>query len=407
MTTTAYRILIVDDTPLNLKMVSAALASGGYQIETATTGHMALDRAVTFRPDLFILDVMMPDIDGYEVCRRLRRMTTFAQHPILMLTANDTLEERVRGLEAGADDYMSKPFQPIELQARVKALLRRVPLPAIQPQAAIQNETLAFFSLRGGVGVSTLATNLAVGLAQIWGQPVALVDLAFISGQSALMLNLPLRTTWGDLANPALHEIDYDLLQQVLMPHTSGVHVLASAARPEQSELITGEKVAHVLRLLRQHYAYVVLDLPHDFSDTTLAGLDSANTVLLVLAPEIASVRATACALDVFAKLEYAPDKLLLLLNSTVEQGGLVRKDIELALHRPIAQALPYASEIYLSALNRGVPPVFDQPSKPLGAILERWAFHLSREEQRTQRPAAPTPAWQRVAQSSYARKTR
>ncbi len=404
---TTHRILIVDDTPLNLKMVSAALGSGGYQIETATNGSMPLERSTTVRPDLFILDVMMPDMDGYEVCRRLRRMSAFAQHPILVLTANDSLEERVHGLEAGADDYMSKPFQPLELQARVKALLRRVSATPVQPQVSIQNETLALFSLRGGVGVSTLATNLAVGLAQIWNQPVALVDLALLSGQSALMLNIPLRTTWGDLAAHAIYDIDYDLLQQVLMPHTSGVHVLASAARPEQSELITGEKVVHVLSILRQHYAYVILDLPHDFSDTTLAGLDSANTVLLVLAPEIASVRATACALDVFAKLDYAPDKLLLLLNSTVEHGGLVRKDIELALHRPIAQALPYAAETYLSALNRGVPPVLDQPSKPLGAILERWAFHLSREEQQMQRPPNPTPAWQRVVQSNYARKTR
>ncbi|NTW97271.1 MAG: response regulator, partial [Oscillochloris sp.] len=335
MTSSPNRILIVDDTPLNLKMVTAALTPGGYEIDTAPNGRAALDRAALFQPDLIILDVMMPDIDGYEVCRRLRRMPAFTQRPILMLTANDTLQERVNGLEAGADDYMSKPFQPAELQARVRALLRRT-APAPIPPLSVQSRTIAVFSLRGGIGVSTLATNLAVSLAQIWGDPVALIDLALTSGQSALMLNLPMRTTWGDLVNLPLADIDADLLDQVLIAHTSGVRVLAATARAEQRELITGEMAGYVLNQIRHRYAYVVLDLPHDFSDTTLAGLDSADQVLLLLAPEIASVRAAACALDVFTKLNYPTEKVTLLLNTTVEQGGLARKDIEMTLHRPI-----------------------------------------------------------------------
>jgi pilus assembly protein CpaE len=400
------RILIVDDTPMNLKIVTAALIPGGYEIETAPNGRVALDRAALFQPDLIILDVMMPDIDGYEVCRRLRRMPAFTQRPILMLTANDTLEERVSGLEAGADDYMSKPFQPAELQARVRALLRRAAPAPVQPLSA-QSRTIALFSLRGGIGVSTLATNLAVGLAQIWGEPVALVDLALTSGQSALMLNLPMRTTWGDLGEQPLSDIDGDLLDQVLIAHDSGVRVLAAAARAEQRELITGEMVSCVLNQLRQRYPYVVLDLPHDFSDTSLAGLDSADQVFLLLAPEIASVRAAACAIDVFEKLDYPADKVTLLLNTTIEQGGLARKDIETALHRPITQALPYASDLYLSALNRGVPPVLELATKPLGAILERWAFQLSAEAQRAKRPANPTPAWLRVTQAMQPRKAR
>ncbi|MBX0327394.1 response regulator [Oscillochloris sp. ZM17-4] len=404
MTTPSSRILIVDDTPLNLKMASAALKSGGYEIDTAADGRSALERAVLFQPDLIILDVMMPDIDGYEVCRRLRRMPAFAQRPIMMLTANDTLEERVRGLEVGADDYMSKPFQPVELQARVRALLRRAAPAPPQPLEA-QGRTIALFSLRGGVGVSTLATNLAAGLAQIWGEPVALVDLALISGQSALMLNLPMRTTWGDLADVPVADIDSDLLDQVLMAHSSGVRVLSAAARAEQSELISGEKVRYILDLLRKHYAYVVLDLPHDFGDTTLAGLDAADEVLLLLAPEIASVRAATCALDVFAELSYPDTKVTLLLNTTVAQGGLARADIETALRRPITQALPYAAELYLSALNRGVPPVLELATKPLGALLERWSFQLSSAEHRARRPASPTPAWLRLAQAAQPRK--
>jgi pilus assembly protein CpaE len=348
---------------------------------------------------------MMPELNGYEVCRRLRQRADLGQLPILMLTANDSLEERINGLEAGADDYMSKPFEVPELQARVKALLRRA-APA-QPPATRQGKVIAVFSLRGGIGVSTLATNVAAGLAQLWGQPTALVDLVLASGQSALMLNAPLRHTWSDLVESSVGEIDGDLVERVLLNHACGTRVLAAAVRPEQSELISAEKVSHVISLLKERYEYVVLDLPHDFSDTTLAGLDAAHQVLMLLAPELASVRAMACAVDVFEHLDYAPDRLSLVLNTTFERGGLARKDIEATLKRPIAMALPYMPEALISAINRGVPPVLDLAHKPAGAVFEEFALSVSKDEHRSTRPAHPTDAWQRVAQRAQQRRQR
>ena len=393
------RILIVDDSAFNLKIASAALAPAGYDIITATNGREALETVETMQPNLVILDVMMPDLNGYDVCRHLRRKRGTMHLPIMMLTANDTLEERVNGFDAGADDYMSKPFEPAELQARVKALLRRFTPAPVEPETpSLQGKVIAVFSLRGGIGVSTLATNLAIGLNQIWGQPTALVDLALTSGQSALMLNLPLRNSWGDLARADLAEIDDQMLDPVLLTHPSGVRVLATSARPEQSELITAEKVGHVIELLRRRYEYVVLDLPHDFSEPTLAGLDAAQQILTLLAPELASVRAAACALEVFDHLNYAHDTIALVLNATFERGWLARKDIESTLKRTIALTLPFAPDPLLSAINRGVPAVAELPNKPIGAALEDCAFFVSKEEQRKQRPAQPTAAWQRVA---------
>jgi pilus assembly protein CpaE len=207
------RILVVDDSPFNLKLASAALSPAGYDVVTAGNGREALESVETMQPNLVILDVMMPDLNGYEVCRHLRRKRSTMHLPIMMLTANDALEERVNGFDAGADDYMSKPFEPAELQARVKALLRRfTPVQAEPETPSVQGKVIAVFSLRGGIGVSTLATNLAVGLNQIWSKPTALVDLALTSGQSALMLNLPLRNSWGDLARASLEEIDDQML---------------------------------------------------------------------------------------------------------------------------------------------------------------------------------------------------
>ncbi|MBC8078306.1 MAG: response regulator [Chloroflexales bacterium] len=400
----AQRILVVDDSPMNLKVVSASLAPAGYELITAQNGREALERAETGQPDLIILDVQMPEMNGYEVCRRLRRNPTFSTRPIMMLTANNSLEERVHGLEAGADDYMSKPFETAELQARVKALLRRfVPVTGIEP-AGVRGKTIALFSLRGGMGVSSIATNVAVGLAQIWGGQTVLVDMSFLSGQSALLLNLPLRTTWGDLASKSTEEIDADLLERVLLNHPSGVRVLAAASRPEQSELISSEKVASVIGVLRDRFSYVVLDMPHNFSDPTLACLDAADQIMLVLAPEIASVCATACTLDVFDQIGYSREKVTLVLNNPFERGGLARKDIEATLKQPIITVLPYGGDTFLSALNRGMPPVLEHPTKPLGAMLEDWAFALSSEEHRKKRPERPSPALQRVAQRAQQR---
>jgi pilus assembly protein CpaE len=185
----APKILVVDDDPIIIQITAKTLTAGGYEVFKVVSGPEALQRVDDFRPDLILLDVMMPEMNGYEVCRRLRSTVTTARLPIMMLTAQESVEEKVRGFEAGADDYLTKPFQPPELQARVKVLLRRA-LTTGAGAAQLAGKIIAAFSLRGGVGVSSLAANLAIGLAQLWNCPTVLVDLSLMAGYSALMLNL-------------------------------------------------------------------------------------------------------------------------------------------------------------------------------------------------------------------------
>jgi len=143
----------------------------------------------------------------------------------------------------------------------------------------------------------------------------------------------------------------------------------------------------------------VVLDLPHDFSETTLAGLDRADQIVTVMAPELASIRAMASTLDVFEHLGYQRSRVSMVLNSTFERGALARKDIEATLKQPMAMVLPFAPEPVISSINRGVPLVMDATNRPIGAALEDCAFLLSKEAHRKERPAKPTDTWQRVAQ--------
>ena len=119
------RILIIEDDEGIVRVLRRALTYEGYQVETALDGESGLSQAHEWRPDLIILDLMLPGMDGLEVTQRMR---TEGNIPILMLTAKDTINDRVQGLDAGADDYMTKPFDLDELLARVRALLRRTQL---------------------------------------------------------------------------------------------------------------------------------------------------------------------------------------------------------------------------------------------------------------------------------------
>src|SRR5271154_3722132 len=129
---TGSRILVIEDELPMRTALADCLAAEGYRVLTATDGPTGLERAVREKPDLILLDIMMPRLDGYAMCAELRRLAIPV--PVLMLTAKGQIEDRVRGLDAGADDYLVKPFSTEELLARVRALLRRS-----RKQAAVPN----------------------------------------------------------------------------------------------------------------------------------------------------------------------------------------------------------------------------------------------------------------------------
>src|SRR5438132_2394490 len=120
----AQRILVVDDTPQNVKLLSDLLAARGYEVTTASSGEQALQSIARQPPDLVLLDIMMPGISGYEVCRKIRENPATALLPVVLATSLDPNQERVKGIEAGADNFLAKPVNQAEMFARVKSLLR-------------------------------------------------------------------------------------------------------------------------------------------------------------------------------------------------------------------------------------------------------------------------------------------
>jgi len=205
------------------------------------------------------------------------------------------------------------------------------------------------------------------------------------------MLDIPLRYSWSNLAPMQPSEIDTEVVSKLLLRHDSGLRVLAAPRRPQEAELLSGEHVRHTLQALRKQGEYLLLDLPHNFNETTLAALDEADQILLLLSPELAAVHCANVALQIFDQIGYSREKVKLVLNWVYKGKGLPRAEIEKTLKQKIEFILPNAGDALASALTLGKPPVYDKPDSPLGALFEDLAYSLSKEHHQ-QAPPKPFP---------------
>ena len=398
-----HRILALDDDRVILKIITTTLRQQGYEVHTANNGREGLLAAKTKQPDVIITDMMMPEMNGVEFASNLRQFPEFANIPILMLTSQSDIDDKISAFDAGVDDYLQKPFEAAELVARITVLLRRAD--TLKTAESSKNSRpknaahiVAVHTLRGGIGCSSVATNLAIGLATLWKEPTLLIDMNMTAGQIALMLNRPQKQTWADLAQYEKAEIDVDAVKGLIGQHESGLNFILSPQTPTDAENLHSETLSTGVSLIQTEFEYIVADLPHDFSEAALSVLDIADTIVLLIAPELASVRAAAIALNVYKQLGYDREHIKLVLNWTFEQEGLSQKKIASALRHPISLVLPFAPIQFIHAINHGTPLLHHQPNDPIAALLEDFAFRLSRVGHKKKRPSEPSEAWMRMA---------
>ena len=402
------RILVIDDEPINHQLVAHALVSLQCELHFAENGKSGISQARSLKPDVIITDVMMPDVTGYEVTRILRREPQFAATPILVLTAQSGLQDKLRSFEVGADDHLTKPFEAAELVGRVASLLRRaeaVKSSRIDVAGHDGARMIAVHSLRGGIGSSTLAVNLGVGLSALWRKPTILLDLTMTAGQVALMLNMTLKRTWADLAHYGAGELDLEALGSIVGSYESGLHFIAAPTFPSEAETLRSETLGTALRLAKSQYEYVVADLPHDFSEVAVQALDTADMILLMASPDMASIRAVTAALDTYDKLDYPKDKIKFVLNAVFPQSNLSKDKLEAALGMTAFVTIPYTRDVLVEAINLGQPVVSHKPDLVISNVLEDLAFHVSKDTHRKSRPEDPSDAWQRVYKRFQERK--
>jgi len=404
------RVLIIDDEPINHKLVAHALETLSYELFFSANGTDGVAKARSLAPDLIITDVMMPDINGYEVTRILRREPRFAATPILVLTAQAGLQDKLKSFEAGADDHLTKPFEAAELLMRVTALLRRVEASRLVRQDVAAKESarlIVVHSLRGGTGASTLAVNLSIGLASLWKKPTTLLDLTMTAGQVAMMLNMPLKRTWTDISRYSADELDMDVLMSIIGTHESGLSFVAAPTFPAEAEILRAETLGAALRLMKGEFEYIVADLPHDFSEFALQALDAADVILMVATPDMSSLRAVAAAMDTYEKLGYKKEKIKLVLNAIFPRSSLSKDKIESASGVSAIVTIPYVPDVFVDAINLGQPPLYHKPHESVSALLEDVALLMSKDEHKKSKPEHPTETWKRVYKRYQERKKR
>ncbi|MGZ9931774.1 response regulator transcription factor [Streptomyces sp. NC-S4] len=198
------RILVVDDEPAVREALRRSLAFEGYAVQTAVDGLDALDKAASYAPDLIVLDIQMPRMDGLTAARRLRASGSVT--PILMLTARDTVGDRVTGLDAGADDYLVKPFELDELFARVRALLRRSSYATAQAPGAAQEDALTFGDLR--MDLATREVTRGGRPVELTRTEFTLLEMFLAHPRQVLTREQILKTVWGFDFEPSSNSLD-------------------------------------------------------------------------------------------------------------------------------------------------------------------------------------------------------
>jgi len=344
----------------------------------------------------------MPDISGYEIVERLRRDPRFNRIPIIFVTGQADLKDKLKAFELGVDDYLVKPFQSEELVARLGILIRRTEaLKAVTRLETNYKQTstvIAVHSLRGGVGCSSMAVNLALAFQQLWLKPTLLVDGVLVSGQIALMLNSMPRITWADFAGLKVENFEEEeVITRLVQSHSSGIHYIASPPTPIAPDAFTDDFWPAVIDRLNEFNDFIVIDTAHDFSNMTIHLMEAASYVILVISPEMASLRSAVCALDIYERLGFQPDRIFVLVNQVFDQGPIKQTQIEKVIRRPIDMMIPYVANEFLRGINFGEPFILKNPDSPITGLFEDAAYWLSNDIHKNIPPVAPTSAWRRV----------
>ncbi len=356
----AEKILVVDDDLDTLKLVGMMLQRQGYTIVAAINGAQALSKVPAEKPDLVLLDVMMPDIDGFEVCRRIRSDASYASIPILMFTAKTQVDDKVQGFESGADDYLPKPTHPAELLAHVKALLGRSRVSSTGTTVPVKRaRMICMIGAKGGLGTSTLAVNVAVTMAAR-KQDVILLELRPGVGIAGALLGINKPSGLTALMQHNPNEMNTQAVEKEIVGHPSGLRAILASSEPHDYATITQtariEAIVTSLAALTQN---LIIDLGCGLTEATAKLLMSADHVIILVEPMRHTVSMAKSLMTDLETLGVAKSRIeFILVNRERSSLQMARAKIEEMLSQPAMGMITPAPELAYQSAESGVPIV-------------------------------------------------
>jgi CheY-like chemotaxis protein/MinD-like ATPase involved in chromosome partitioning or flagellar assembly len=395
------RILVVDDDTSLLQMMGLMLKRAGHSAILASDGHEGIEIARREQPDMAIIDIMMPDLSGYDVCSTLRKDPQTKDIPLLILTALSQHEYRKRAEASGADGFITKPVTRDDLVGNIEELLHSgarnfpefeeeaeassddVALPAAAPQTSVASAPAAAASqqaaglplvavvgLGSGVGATTVAVNLGLGLMQFGRSCIA--DLHYQAGHVSAQLNLIAKGNWSSLASVEPGGDKRQIAGTLTLEHPSGVAILAAPTSPTQARL-RGDTLHYVFSVLSEGFKRIVVDLPAGLDPMNVASLQDARHIVLVIGDNPANLGNIPNAIATLQDMRLG-GTVHLVLNHT-RPHGVTHETVMQTLNAPLAADIPY-EPAQVDAVTRGLPLIMSQPS----SLFSRTILQLARQ---------------------------
>lgn len=373
------KILVVDDDLDSLKLIGLMLQRQGYEVSAANAGHQAIAKATAEKPDLIILDVMMPDMNGYEVCRRLRANSETKPIPIIMFTAKTLIDDKVAGFEAGADDYLTKPTHPAELASRVRAILARRP-PVQKTVGSGQGITIGILGAKGGVGGTTLAVNLAAALHHTDGNPLV-VDMRLGSGSMGLMHGVQNPRGISEVLSKPAADLRPKTIEENLTVHHTGLRMLLSSPNLRESQL--GYSLESAIALVKQTRTMArttIFDLGTPLAPNAVRLQRELDLLVLVLEPLKSTLVGAREVLPQIEATRTIPGRVQLVVVNRAQSGLQTPwHEVEQIMGQEIRAIISSAPELTFQATNVGMPMVLHQPSAIVSTQISKLAEELVR----------------------------
>lgn len=360
------KILVVDDDPNLLRLVELILKRAQYNVITSTTGEIGIEKARTEKPDLVLMDVMLPGIDGFQTVKQIRQIPECANIPIVFLSASDSTESKVKGLRGGGSDYITKPVKTGELLARLEAHLRS--------KTVTVGQAVTVFGSKPGVGTTTLVVNLALALQQTTQKKVIVVDWQRPLGDVAFALGMPEVRALEFLLS-RMPNLDEDALIELAPQYAPDVWVVPGATSYNTAALMNRKALTTIVKVARLKADYVLVDAGAflDWEEPPLTARGEGLNVC-VLTPEAMAVRRAA---QVAEAVRTHDSIFWFMLNHYPAAGPSTPEQIEVLLGAPI-QGHILVGEMERDPRLNPAPPFYRRdPYSDFSQGLERIADHI------------------------------